>query len=130
MSEDTDNTETIENTEETDTEKLVPKVDPALCVKYLNELLEADSDCIKTLLETRVPCNEKLMNHESVTAICDSDSDGNPVNPRVGLLGVINGLLGVGQDGWHYIAAEIDEDGNLHRFLETPQAVQKDDDEE
>lgn len=111
-------------------EKIEPRIDPGVVVKYLNELLEADNEAIKSLVQHRVKTNDKMMEHPSICVMCDSDENGNPINPVVGLLGVINGLVGLGQNGWHYIAAEFDEDGNLHRFLETPQAVDPAEEEE
>jgi len=113
-----------------ETDKIKPRISPSVVVTYLNELIEADCDAVKALVQYRVPTNQNMMDHPSICVMADSDEDGNPVNPVVGLLGVINGLVGIGEGGWHYIAAEFDEDGNLHRFLETPQAVSHEDEEE
>ena len=86
-------------------------------VEYLNDILETDADSLKKLIEFRVDCNDDLMAHENVLVLCDHDSKGNPVNPRVGLLGVLNGMLGLRESGMGQIAAEFDEDGHLHRFV-------------
>lgn len=107
-----------------------PRIDPSVVVKYLNELFEADNETIKALVETRVTTNQAMMDHDTVCVMADEDDDGNPVNPQLGLLGVINGLVGISKSGWHYIAAEFDEEGSLHRFLEVPQAMEELEDEE
>lgn len=96
-------------------------------VKYLNELCEIDSDAIKSLIEYRVSTNKEMMEHPSVCVMCSEDSNGNPIHPKLGMLGVINGIFGISKSEWHYIAAEFDEDGNFHRFLESPQAQKEDD---
>ena len=91
--------------------------DVEFVVDFLNDLLETDADAVKSLVEFRVKCNEDMMSHETVQVLCDSDSDGNPINPRVGMLGILNGLLGIRDSGMGKFAAEFDEDGHLHRFV-------------
>ncbi len=108
-------------------EKTETRIDPSVVVEYLNGLIEADGDAMKNLVSHRVPTNEKMMAHPTVVVMTENDADGKPVNPVVGFLGVLNGLIGMGETSWPYIAAELDEDGNLHRFLPTPQATEKDD---
>lgn len=102
------------------------KVDPEIVINFMNEVLEKDPDAIKGLIEHRVGCNEDLMNHDTVQVLCDSNEEGKPINPTVGLLGVLNGLIGKDEEtGWGFMAAEFDEDGNLHRFVRTPQTIKK-----
>jgi hypothetical protein len=76
---------------------------------YLNELLAADPRAVRSLVENRVPCNEALAAHPT----CQVHADG-----FVGLLGLLNGLCGKQADGWGYIVAFLDEDGEgrIERF--------------
>ena len=108
-----------------------PQIDPSVVVKYLNELFEADTEAMKKLVEHRVETNQAMAEHPTVCVMCNEDKDGQPTDHQLGLLGVINGLVGISGGGWHYIAAEFDEEGSLHRFLEVPQAMEElNDDEE
>lgn len=80
-------------------------------VKLLNEALEADPVAIGQLIDMRVVCKQKLMDHPTIQI------DGN----RVGILGIINGIFGIHRggplDGQGFIAAIYDsETGKLLRF--------------
>lgn len=79
-------------------------------VVRLNEMVEQDRRVMHELIEHRVSCNDSLATHPTVQVA------GN----KVGLLGVLNGLIGVDQDGWGYLAADFDDSGKLVRFLRTP----------
>lgn len=122
---DENNTEVTEESEENEPVFVKPRIAPDVVVKYLNELFEADSEAVKKLVEHRVDTNQSMMDHDTVCVMVDNDENGNPANPQLGLLGVINGLVGISKSGWHYIAAEFDEEGSLHRFLEVPQAMEE-----
>lgn len=80
-------------------------------ILVLNDLLAADPDAAHALVEQRVKCSEKLANHPTIQVHC---LDGQ--KPTVGLLGVINGIFGVDQDGWGPIVAVFEDDGRLVRF--------------
>lgn len=58
------------------------RIDLALCV--LNEIYRLDPDAAEKLVSTRFECNENIINHPTI--VCD--------NGKVGMLGVINGILG------------------------------------
>jgi len=118
-----DEKETVEETEEV--KDNTPKVDPEIVINFMNEVLEKDPDAIKGLIEHRISCNEDLLSHETVQVLCDADAEGKPTNPTVGMLGILNGLIGKHETGWGFMAAEFDEDGNLHRFVRTPQTIEK-----
>lgn len=88
-------------------------------VAYLNELVELDRQAIAALIANRVPCNEGVANHPS----CQVGKQHGEYH--VGLLGILNGLCGVYEDGphkgWGGIAAEFQfekagELGNLVGF--------------
>jgi len=88
-------------------------------IRYLNELVKTDPEAMCQLAETRVPCNEALANHPTVQV-----SAGNVV----GLIGILNGFLGVDHDGWGFLCAEYNDEGKLIKFKRTPPRVPKDDD--
>ena len=80
-------------------------------VERLNEMVAADPNVIHRLVEHRIPCNDALAAHPTVQVV--------PGN-EVGLLGVLNGLIGVDADGWGYLAANFDDTGKLTGFVRTP----------
>lgn len=57
-------------------------------VARLNSMLEADRPAMAALLANRVPCNEKLADHPTCQVMMQHGGF------YVGLLGVLNGLLG------------------------------------
>jgi hypothetical protein len=89
-------------------------------VDYLNELVSLDNKAIEDLVNTRVPCNQALVNHPTCQVAVTNEQG------RVGLLGLLNGLVGVFDDGpkkgWGGIAArftrcdENDNGAGLQRF--------------
>lgn len=83
-----------------------PQVKHALSI--LNDALERDPLAITQLVNARVTCNEKLTKHKTVqTGYYDGDA-------KVGVLGLINGLLGYKRGG---IGAEGDVDPRTGRFV-------------
>jgi hypothetical protein len=68
-----------------------------LVMANLNELVKVDVQAIDELIEKRVPCNQKMIDHPTVVCL----------EGKVGLLGVLNGILQplIG----HCIAAELDD---------------------
>jgi len=87
-------------------------------VTYLNELVSLDREAIEHLVETRVQCNKDLADHPHVQV--SEDEEGNFL---VGLLGIVNGLMGVqpegaNKPGWGYVAASFDDkSGKLVGFI-------------
>jgi len=88
---------------------------------FLNELKDADSQAVKALIETRVPCNEALADHPTVQVHVREGEPGF----SVGLLGVLNGLIGADADGWGFICVILNDDGNIVKFTRTPPRVKK-----
>lgn len=78
-------------------------------IYLLNELLEFDPNAIGAMVANRVPCNEYLAEHYSVQV---QQLNG---GYNIGLLGIINGLFGIDNDGWGAITCEFDC-GNLLKF--------------
>ena len=62
-----------------------------LLIERLNEIAKVDPEAMGKLIETRVSCNKALQNHPTVQT-CTA------AFPCVGMLGIINGLVGVVTD--------------------------------
>jgi hypothetical protein len=62
-------------------------------IDYLNELTKLDKPAMGALISNRVPCNQQFADHP--TCQCSSQNDGF----YVGLLGILNGLCGIYDDG-------------------------------
>jgi hypothetical protein len=80
-------------------------------IARLNEYVAIDPVAIHQLIEYRVPMNESLADHPSVQVNAEGEV------PVVGLLGLLNGIVGVipgSEIG--YITAVFDDDGKLIRF--------------
>lgn len=75
-------------------------------IKYLNGLIACDAAAMRNLVESRVPCNDELVNHPTAIVI-----DG-----AIGALGVINGMFGLSEKGGGKITAVFDDEDHLLRF--------------
>lgn len=80
-------------------------------IEFLNGLIEADRDAAHNLVEKRVACTEELIKHPTVQVRQPKGE-----KPTVGLLGVLNGIFGIDEDGWGPIVAYFDDEGTLERF--------------
>ena len=87
-------------------------------IQLLNDLLKLDPVAMQALVETRVPCNEALVNHPTVHVYMRGEADA-----LVGLMGILNGLFGVDGKGSGPIQAlYADEAGKvLGAFKRTPE---------
>jgi hypothetical protein len=74
-------------------------------VKILNEIHQLDPTVLQPIIDYRVPCNEALANHPTVQ-VGHWKPDG---GLKVGFLGILNGIFGVNDKGWGWIAAEFSE---------------------
>jgi hypothetical protein len=84
----------------------------SLC-DFLNELVATDKDALHALIETRICCNHEMAVHPTVQV---SSQKGSSIF-SVGLLGIINGFVGVDSEQWGYIAAKFDDEtGKLTGF--------------
>jgi len=77
----------------------------------LNELIKLDQKCAETLVSQRVPCNESVADHPTIQVHQPPGE-----KPSVGLLGILNGLFGIQDDGFGALCAEFDDDNKLRRF--------------
>ncbi len=77
-------------------------------VEVLNRALKADPGAINELFDYRVPCNEALTDDPTVQVRSGHGLAGQ--KGTVGVLGLINGLLGVDENGWGYVRAVYDND--------------------
>jgi hypothetical protein len=79
-------------------------------VDFLNDALQTDPSAISLLVNNRVPCNQAMLEHPTIQ--CGTIT--------VGLLGLLNGFVGVYDEGkrkgWGAIAAITEEDGRIVRF--------------
>lgn len=79
-------------------------------VNFMNELLRIDRNAITNLISHRVPCNCTLADHPTVQV------DGRE-GCKVGMLGVLNGLCGIDEDGYGGVIAEWEGDPpSINRF--------------
>jgi len=96
------------------------KLSADIIIERLNSMAEADSDAVMRLIETRVTCNDELAEHPTCQVGQDESGE-----CTVGLLGILNGILGKDSKGWGYLCAELDDNGKLIRFKKTPQYNQE-----
>ncbi len=91
---------------------MTPQEHAQRIIDFLNELVAIDREAIEKLIEFRVPCNQALADHPTVQV----ESVG--YGPRVGLLGLLNGLVGANAAGWGYVMAEFEGDAeNLGHLI-------------
>lgn len=80
-------------------------------VDVLNRVHSLDSTVLAKLISYRVECNAGLSDDPTVqVGLTDAGYE-------VGLLGIINGLVGVDQDGSGFISAAFDKNGTLKGFV-------------
>lgn len=77
----------------------------------LNEMLEMDYECVSNMVSHYSKCNESIMNHPTIQVRFYSKDD----YPQVGLIGFLNGLFGIQEDGMGALCMEVDE-GKILRF--------------
>lgn len=90
-------------------------------VNFMNGLLAHDRAAISQLCLSRVQCGKALATHPTVQVLSIRDDATQSQSYHVGLLGLLNGLTGVYDDGprrgFGALAAETDEDtGNIKKF--------------
>ena len=95
---------------------LKQSITPSDVCELLNELLKLDYDCASGLVSYRQQCNESVAAHQSIQV---QQYKGDPF-PKVGIVGVLNGLFGIREDGMGAFCAEVDDNGELITFKPTP----------
>ena len=92
-------------------------VDLDSVIVFLNQLIQIDSQAVGNLVENRVLCNEKMADHPTVQVGVVKTDTGERF--EVGILGVINGLFGIDEDGHGGITAIVDDTDGLIKFVRT-----------
>ena len=78
-------------------------------VNFMNSLIELDKDAIVNLVNARMVCNKALAEHPTVQVTGNDDMS------LVGIIGILNGLCGIYDNGFGAIAAVTDNNG-IQRF--------------
>ena len=86
-------------------------ITPQNVVDLLNELLKIDYACVWSLTRNRVICNEELKKHPTIRIHHYKGEE----FPSVGLIGILNGLFGVDEEGYGCIGYNMDG-GKIVRF--------------
>ena len=82
-------------------------------VGVLNDINDLDPILLPGLIAYRTVTNTAVANHPTVQV---DTANGRP--PTVGILGIINGIVGVDAGSWGYIAADVDPGNNrINRFF-------------
>lgn len=89
--------------------KGIDKINQA--IEVLNSVHQADPTVLPLLIDYRVPCNRAVADDPTVQV---GVHDG---LWTVGLLGIVNGIVGVDTNGRGFIAAHYDDDGVLTHFV-------------
>jgi len=82
----------------------------------LNEMLKLDYDCTHAIVSYRQKCNDLIANHETIQV---QQYKGDEF-PKVGIVGILNGMFGIREDGMGAICYEIDN-GKILGFKPTPE---------
>lgn len=92
---------------------------PEDAVVVLNRALEEDPEAMAMLMGLRVPCNDALADDETIQVKGIKNDEGG-FDPFIGLIGMINGIFGIQEDGRGYLAMFYGADGTLTHFGLTP----------
>ena len=90
----------------------------ARAIAVLNEALAADPEAVNRFMSLEVQINQALAGHPTIQvggSVIDPSQDGCVMRP----LGLINGLFGVDENDWGFIAMEA-EDDRIVRFTVLP----------
>lgn len=92
--------------------KLQPFYVSKVVLGVLNSFLKTDHKALYALLHNRVPASPELMGHPTLMVQCESDAC---KYPEIGLLGVLNGIVG-GEGKVIRDIYETDDKGNICGF--------------
>jgi len=105
---------------------LKPSITPQNVCDLLNELLELDHACIEALFLRREFCNSSIANHSTVMVQETQSESGSEASSQLGVVGIINGMFGVREDGMGAICFETEPDSTgterIVKFKFTPPA--------
>jgi len=90
-------------------------------IRVLNSALECDKEAMHRLTEHRVRCNATLAQHPTIQVRTREESNSSGAAAlvtvhSVGLLGILNGILGKDDLGNAYLAGTYDDKGKLVKF--------------
>lgn len=81
-------------------------------VDLINELISIDPDAMLKLFNTRIHCNDKLADHPTIQ-VRGYELKGDDIKlPNMGILGILNGLFGVDEEGRGPFELTVDLDGD------------------
>lgn len=88
-------------------------------IEVLNSALIADTKAVRNLVEHRVPCNKALADHPTIQAVVERVSTTSGAATlvdkyTVGMLGILNGLIGVDVNAQGYVQAIFDGNDATH----------------
>jgi len=88
-------------------------ITPEEVVEFLNEAIKLNSSAMHMLINSRVQCNEALAKHPTIQVMKGPQG----VDWSVGMLGILNGIFGINENGYGCIVADFDsETQQLKRF--------------
>ena len=90
-------------------------------LKVLNEAIARDRAAMEKLIEQRVDCSKAMGDHPSIQVSSYDHKTGkpNPEKLRVGLLGILNGIIGTDRNIYGPLSAHYSDDGKLMEFMLT-----------
>jgi len=97
---------------------LKESVTPQDVCDLLNGLLETDREFIQNLINSRIPCNKDVADHPTIQVQGYKDY---PNVHTCGILGILNGLFGIRENGFGPLCCELDdESGEIITFKLIP----------
>jgi hypothetical protein len=78
-------------------------------INFMNDMTHLDSDAIKKLVKTRVQCNERMAEHPTLQVMQGEDN-----KYYVGLMGILNGIVGCDEQGRGIVAWCINDKGDFY----------------
>jgi len=85
---------------------LKESVTPQEVCDLLNSLLKTDREFITNIMKTHIPCNKKVAEHPTVQVRGYKDY---PDSYTCDILGILNGLFGIQEDGMGAICYLMDD---------------------
>jgi hypothetical protein len=96
---------------------LKQSITPQDVCDLLNEMLKLDYECTYGIATHRQQCNEAIASHPTIQV---QQFKGDEF-PKVGIVGILNGLFGIRDDGMGAICFDFDdESGKILCFKPTP----------
>lgn len=91
-------------------------------IRVLNSAVALDKHAMHVLAENRIRCNKELAQHPTIQVQTTQQSNTTGACAlvdvhKVGLVGILNGILGKDEFGHAYIAASYGNDHQLIKFM-------------